>query len=88
MNPHYVPNAPMVPVVTGMVVNDSVPANTVQNEGNLREYLTMKGWPEAMQTTFIKNLETLPFRFFICDDSGSMSIEDGKISIEYNGQIR
>jgi len=66
---------------------DIVPPS-VQNEGNLREYLTMKKWPEGLQTAFINNLEKVPFRFFICDDSGSMATGDGKIAIEYNGAVK
>ncbi len=81
MNPSFVPTAPLATAF------DVIP-QTVQNEGNLREYLTSKRWPEAMQNLFIKNLEKLPFRFFICDDSGSMGAEDGKIAIEYNGTIK
>lgn len=73
------PTAP--PVAPGTI-------RVVQNEGNLREFLTEKQWPESLQSTFIKNIEQVPLRFFICDDSGSMAIEDGTIVISYKGSFR
>ena len=66
----------------------ALPVHSVQNEGNLREFLTEKQWPENMQNIFIKNLDSVPLRFFICDDSGSMGAEDGKTSIGYQGKFR
>ena len=40
-------------------------------------YLTTHGWPQGLQTAYIRNLEKLPMRFFIVDDSGSMVASDG-----------
>lgn len=40
-------------------------------------YLTNHGWPMGLQQALLKNLERIPMRFFICDDSGSMSCSDG-----------
>jgi hypothetical protein len=51
---------------------------SVQNDGNLREFLQKSGWPASMQDYFITGLERIPLRFFICDDSGSMGISDGE----------
>ncbi len=47
------------------------------NEAGAREYLTSCKWPTGLQDTFLRNLDKIPIRFFICDDSGSMSTEDG-----------
>lgn len=45
------------------------------HSGPLREieatqYLTVHEWPIALQSTFLKNLQKLPLRFIIVDDSG------------------
>ncbi len=47
------------------------------NENATREYLTSCKWPAGLQQTFINNLQKIPIRFFICDDSGSMNTDDG-----------
>jgi hypothetical protein len=76
----FAPSAPLLP---------TLPVQTVQNEGNLREFLTEKKWPENMQNVFIQNLNSVPVRFFICDDSGSMGTDDGTImSPEWKGTIK
>lgn len=33
----------------------------------------------TVQDTFVKNLPTVAFRYFICDDSGSMTSTDGSV---------
>lgn len=66
----------------------ALPVHSVQNEGNLREFLTEKQWPENMQNTFIKNLDSVPLRFFICDDSGSMAAVDGTIATACPGGFK
>jgi len=43
-----------------------------------RQYLTGHGWPAGLQEALFRNLKKVPFRFFICDDSGSMASNDGK----------
>ena len=49
------------------------------NDGSTRTFLTSKGWPQGLQDFLIHNVATkLPYRFFICDDSGSMVTNDGK----------
>lgn len=40
------------------------------NEASARDYLMSHNWPLGLQDTLIKNLQTIPIRFFICDDSG------------------
>jgi hypothetical protein len=47
------------------------------NEGGARELLSELSWPNGLQDTFIKNLSNIGFRYFICDDSGSMTEPDG-----------
>jgi hypothetical protein len=59
---------------------------SVQNDGNLREYLQRNSWPPSMQDYFITSLERIPVRFFICDDSGSMGISDGERVVTYGTQ--
>ncbi len=54
----------------------SQPSSTV-NEGGAREFLSGYKWPVGLQDTFVHNLSMIAFRFFICDDSGSMSATDG-----------
>lgn len=58
----------------------------VQNEGGAREFLTQHKWPNALQDAFLANLAKTPIRFFICDDSGSMSISDGYRIVENGNQ--
>ena len=55
------------------------------NDGGAKECLSMKGWPEGLQDTFIRNISRFPIRYFIVDDSGSMATQDGhKISVLSN----
>ncbi len=53
------------------------PSHRTMNEPALRDYLTTNRWPKGLQDTFLRNLDKIPHRFFICDDSGSMSTSDG-----------
>lgn len=55
-----------------------LPAETF-NEGGAREFLEEQAWPKGLQDTFVKNLTNIAFRYFICDDSGSMAATDGSI---------
>lgn len=48
------------------------------NIPRLRDFLTSVAWPEGLQTLMFRNLNKLALRFFICDDSASMSSQDGK----------
>ena len=47
------------------------------NERKIKDFLTVRSWPSGLQESFIKNLSKSAFRYFICDDSGSMSTSDG-----------
>ena len=53
--------------------------SSLPNEDGAREFLSGLDWPRGLQDIFIRNLKRIPIRFFVCDDSGSVSI---KILIE------
>lgn len=78
MNPSFV-DTPVTPPLSPAFP----PANTSSaffppvNEPGAREYLTSCGWPKGLQDTFIRNLKKIPIRYYICDNSGSMSTQDG-----------
>jgi len=58
----------------------------VQNEERARQFLTNKGWPEGLQNELIRTTHRVKQRYFIIDDSGSMSINDGnRIEITRHG---
>jgi len=48
-----------------------------------RYYLSENGWTQGLQDIILKNLVKVPLRYFICDDSGSMSANDGHRSIPF-----
>jgi hypothetical protein len=52
------------------------PTSHVDADG-AREFLKPQQWPDGMVNFLVKNTAQLPFRFFICDDSGSMATNDG-----------
>lgn len=82
-NPHVV-EAVAVPFEGQNAQNATVAVSI--NEGGARELLCLHQWPVGLQDTLISNLKRIPFRFFICDDSGSMSSNDGKKLVEYGGK--
>ena len=46
------------------------------------EFLAKEKFPAGLVEAFLKNLETIPMRFFVCDDSGSMNAGDGNKLME------
>lgn len=52
-------------------------ADQQASEAATREFLTTNFWPQGLQETFLRNLSKIPMRYFICDDSGSMTTADG-----------
>jgi len=60
------------------------PQNTVKDESRLREYLCQSDWPVNLQTFFIQEINKVPVRYFIYDDSGSMSTNDREKMIDNN----
>lgn len=55
------------------------------HEGQARAYLQSLKWPAGLIDTFINNAYRIPYRVFICDDSGSMDATDGNRLIDING---
>ena len=47
------------------------------NESGAKQFLTEHHWPKGLQETCIKQMKSLPIRYVILDDSGSMSVSDG-----------
>lgn len=47
------------------------------NVGAARDYLSGKSWPIGLQSALLQGLQKIPIRYFICDDSGSMTTMDG-----------
>jgi len=57
------------------------------NDEAAKQFLTSHKWPTGFQTLLLKQMtETIPLRFFICDDSGSMFEDDGQHLVS-NGTI-
>ncbi len=91
MNPNYKPptanpvayasSAPYVAEVVGTAADNSAMGHMSLpnsfNDGGAREFLSTQHWPAGLQDTFVKNLSRIAYRFFICDDSGSMASSDG-----------
>lgn len=48
------------------------------NEERGRKYLADNDIPPGIATAMIDNFQKVPYRFFICDDSGSMMANDGQ----------
>ena len=76
------PSAPSVSVPQSNTGN----VQGFQNEGGAREFLSMQGFPQGLQDTFVESLRKIPLRFFIVDDSGSMSSNDGKRIVVSGGK--
>eukprot|EP01031_Cornospumella_fuschlensis_P040466 gene40466-49321_t len=73
-------SAPVWPASTPTPVPASNPRSfltATTNEAGAREFLSARKWPGGLQDTLIKNLVKIPYRVFICDDSGSMAASDG-----------
>lgn len=58
------------------------------NKEDAISFLMLRSWPKGLQNTFIENLNKIPLRYFICDDSGSMITNDGKRVTNVNGKTR
>lgn len=58
--------------------DDSNSLNHLKTDyGLAQEFLFQQQWPEGLQMYLFKSVQHMPQRFFICDDSGSMSGNDG-----------
>jgi hypothetical protein len=58
---------------TGNLQFNNISLATQFNEAGARQFLSSNKWPIGLQDTLIANLHKIPKRFFICDDSGSVS---------------
>eukprot|EP01036_Dinobryon_divergens_P034349 gene34349-44370_t len=47
------------------------------NEDGVKEFLSNLHWPLGLQQELLRSLKSIPIRFFIYDDSGSMGSTDG-----------
>ena len=47
------------------------------NEEKARAFLHENAWPLGLQDALMKGLKKIPIRYIICDDSGSMTTNDG-----------
>ena len=57
------------------------------NEESAREYLREHSWPIGLQDPLLNEIKKIPIRYFICDDSGSMTTMDGMKYETYDDQI-
>lgn len=78
-------NSASTPIAEGIVLEFP---NAPQNEAGAREFLQANKWPKGLQDAFFQNLQKIPIRFFICDDSGSMSLGDGHRLVTRDGISR
>ena len=59
------------------------------NEEAARAYLKEHKWPSGIQNVCLSQLQKIPYRFMIVDDSGSMAANDGhKLTIKETGKIK
>ena len=54
----------------------------------VRNYLSRSAWPKGLQNVFIQGIQTIPTRFIICDDSGSMMSNDGHRVVSQGSKAR
>lgn len=55
-----------------------IPLEVSMDEDGCRSFLTESKWPKGLQDCCVKTMARVPYRIFICDDSGSMMKSDGK----------
>ena len=72
------------PVLSAAELSECEQNETV-NEAGLRNFLMAKSWPNGLQECLIRGVKKIPIRYFICDDSGSMSYSDGKQIVKVAG---
>lgn len=52
------------------------------NETLLRGYLNEMKYPAGLQEVVSKGIKSVPIRFFLIDDSGSMAESDGNVLVK------
>lgn len=61
------------------IADPSLSSTGVIDEVQAKAYLTSKSWPIGLQRKLITGLNNIAYRYFLIDDSGSMSIDDGNL---------
>lgn len=61
---------------THMTLLSAVPAFECVNVIRLKQFLKQQLWPVGLQNALIQSCQKFPLRYFICDNSGSMSAFD------------
>jgi hypothetical protein len=80
---YAVASAVPLPPVAPLVQATAVPSPAIQSTGpaidadGMKQYLKGKGFTDGLISAAIKSSAMFPLRFFIVDDSGSMSANDG-----------
>ena len=78
----FPPSAPFAPS------QPYAPSSAIANEAGAKEYLSELNWPKPLQEAFLRSVEQIPIRYFICDDSGSMGAMDGTKLMKSGSMIR
>ncbi len=61
--------------------------NTVVNENGAKVFLSEQGWPAGLQESIICSMKKIPIRYFIIDNSMTMSkYEDGHVIREISSK--
>ena len=63
-------------------------SNSHINEIGCRTFLSTHSWPAGLQDTLVKSFATFPLRFFVVDNSGSMSTSDGHRLFQVAGKSK
>ena len=72
----FMATAPTTAIITELHVEQCIPQ--VQHEENeTKAFMASNNWPLGLQEMFLREKNKISHRFFICDDSGSMSTYDG-----------
>lgn len=82
-----------IPIAKAVAVQEFSDINTVGpdpeeavDEIGVRNFLMSHSWPNGLQDALVNTLKKMPIRFFICDDSGSMTYSGGMKLVNTNGK--
>jgi hypothetical protein len=64
------------------------PCSLLNYSAAIKAYLSRSSWPKGLQDVFINGFNTIPTRFIICDDSGSMISNDGHRVVKDGAKAR
>lgn len=71
-------------VVEEFSVISATPDEGQVDEVGVRNFLMSHSWPNGLQNALVNTLKKMPIRYFICDDSGSMTYSGGMKLINSN----